>query len=110
MLKILPVISFLLIFSILAEEKKDSSKVFWIDVRTTQEFKSGHVPEATHIPYNVIAKEISKLTTDKSAVIKVYCKVGGRAGIAKKTLEKLGYKNIINAGGYEQIMKERKAK
>ena len=88
--------------------EKPAAKTIWIDVRTVQEWDSGHLKEAVHIPYKTIGKEIEKVTKDKNAQINVYCKVGGRAGIAKKTLESLGYKNVTNAGGYQQIMKERK--
>ena len=86
----------------------EDKKVFWIDVRSQQEFDSGHLKEAILIPYQKISKEIGKVTKDKNADIRVYCKVGGRAGIAKKSLEKMGYKNVINEGGYEEIMKKRK--
>lgn len=92
--------------SLVAKEKT----VFWIDVRTQEEFDAGHVPEAILIPYDDIAQKISKVTKDKSADIRVYCKVGGRAGIAKKSLEKLGYKNVTNEGGYQAIMKKRHQK
>lgn len=94
--------------SLFAEEMKKESKIVWIDVRTTEEFNSGHIEGALHIPYEKIGKEISKHVKDKNAEIKVYCKVGGRAGIAKKTLDKLGYKNVTNAGGYKKIMEEMK--
>ena len=90
-----------------AAEKPAVTKTTWIDVRTVAEWDSGHLKEAIHIPYKTIAKEIERVTKDKNAPIKVYCKVGGRAGIAKKTLESMGYKNVTNAGGYQQIMKER---
>ena len=82
-----------------------AEKTFWIDVRTAEEYSTGHLEEAVNIPYDKIATEIAKITTDKSATIKVYCKVGGRAGIAKKILEKMGYTNVTNAGGYDDLKK-----
>lgn len=93
---------------IYSNDKKDEPKAIWIDVRTNAEWNQGHLPEAIHIPYKEIGEKISKLTKDKKTLIKLYCKSGGRAGIAKKTLEKLGYKNVRNAGGYEQIIKDRR--
>lgn len=89
-----------------ADEIKE--KEFWIDVRTLEEFQSGHLKEALHIPYQEIAKKIKAVTKDKKAKIHVYCKVGGRAGIAKKALESLGYVNVVNSGGYEAILSKRK--
>ena len=86
----------------------EKTEVYWIDVRTQAEFDQGHLKEAFHIPYQNIAKEISKVTQNKNAKIKVYCKVGGRAGIALNTLTKMGYKNVSNEGGYLDILKEKK--
>lgn len=103
---IIILLSFFLFFSLNAQDMK--KKTIWIDVRTTEEFNSGHIEGALHIPYEDIGKEIVKHVKNKNATIKVYCKVGGRAGIAKKTLDKMGYKNVTNAGGYEKIMKEMK--
>ncbi|MCM8542852.1 MAG: rhodanese-like domain-containing protein [Lentisphaeraceae bacterium] len=99
-------LTFFLFFSLNAQDMK--KKEIWIDVRTTEEFNAGHIEGALHIPYETIGKEISKHIKDKNTTIKVYCKVGGRAGIAKKTLDKMGYKKVINAGGYKKILKEMK--
>ena len=104
MKKLITILVILLSMTLSAEDKK----VFWIDVRSLQEFDAGHLKEAIFIPYQKISKEIGKVTKDKNADIRVYCKVGGRAGIAKKSLEKMGYKNVTNEGGYEEIMKKRK--
>ena len=80
--------------------------VILIDVRTNEEWETGHVSTALHIPHDVISDRISEVTSDKDAKIVVYCKSGGRAGLAKKTLEELGFTDVENAGGYENI-KER---
>ena len=104
------VILFVIPSSLSAQDMKKDKKVVWIDVRTTEEFDSGHIEGALHIPYEDIGKEIAKHVKDKNTTIKVYCKVGGRAGIAKETLDKMGYKKVINAGGYKKILKELKKK
>lgn len=99
---------FISLFLLLSTSLVAADKAIWIDVRTKGEFDQGHLEKALHIPYQTIGDKISKVTKNKEALIKVYCKVGGRAGIAKSTLEKLGYKNVVNAGGYQQILKDRK--
>jgi phage shock protein E len=104
-MKIIVILLLLLTPISCTETKNDNT--YWIDVRTIKEYNEGHLKEAVHIPYQNIAKEIEKVTIDKSAKIKVYCKVGGRASLAEKTLEKMGYKNVSNAGGYKSILKER---
>jgi rhodanese-related sulfurtransferase len=68
-----------------------------IDVRSPSEYNSGYIPTAINIPYTEIQENVSKIPKDK--LIIVYCKVGGRAGTARKKLMELGYENIINFGG-----------
>jgi phage shock protein E len=74
-----------------------------VDVRSKQEVDAGMLKGAIHVPHFQVNANIEKFGKDKDRVIVVYCRVGGRAGQAKKTLEKLGFKNVINAGGYEMM-------
>lgn len=78
----------------------------WIDVRTSDEYSAGHIDEAINIPFDEIADKIAQVTTDKNALINLYCKSGRRAGIAKTELEKLGYTNVTNHGGYDDLVKQ----
>lgn len=78
-----------------------ASDPFWIDVRSADEYQSGHVAEAVNIPYTEIGGRIGEVTEDKDAVIYVYCRSGRRSGIARETLMKVGYTNVINLGGLE---------
>lgn len=79
------------------------SATFWIDVREQDEFDSGHVKEAIHIPYTEIAEKIAEVTTDYAAEIHLYCRSGRRSGVAKDVLNALGYLNATNDGGLEDI-------
>jgi len=76
-----------------------ASPDFWIDVRSSGEFKESHVSTAVNIPYTDITKHIASLTTNKNAEIYLYCGSGRRAGIAQKDLQALGYTNVTNIGG-----------
>lgn len=69
---------------------------YLIDVRTFDEYVSGHIPSAVNIPYDVLADHLP--TTDKSALIIVYCQSGGRAAKAAATLKELGYTRVVNFG------------
>ena len=74
-----------------------------IDVRTQDEFQQGHLEGSVLMPYDVIDTGISSLTQDKDQLIYVYCRSGNRSGTAKTTLERLGFTNVHNLGGYEQL-------
>lgn len=77
----------------------------WIDVRSAEEYAADHLDGAKNIPHTEIAKEIDKLDLAKDAEIKLYCRSGVRAGMAKKSLEDLGYTKVENVGGLEQAKK-----
>ena len=78
----------------------------WIDVRTVEEYAAGHVSEAVNIPYEEIVGRVSEITTDKDDLIYLYCRSGRRSGIAMKTLEDAGYRNVVNIGGFEAALKK----
>lgn len=68
-----------------------------IDVRTAAEFSAGAIPGAINIPYDVLADNLP--TSDREAPIVVYCRSGRRSGIAKRTLESLGFTRVVDFGG-----------
>lgn len=80
---------------------------YWIDVRTPEEFAQGHMGGAINIPYEEIGSQISAVARDVDSDIRVYCRSGRRSGVAKDTLNGLGYANVINEGGYEDIIKRK---
>ena len=80
--------------------------VIVIDVRTAEEYNSGHIDGAVHIPYEEIGDKIAALSEDKGSDIVVYCRSGRRSGIAKKTLQEMGYTRVVNAGGIEDYRRK----
>jgi len=96
--KVLFLISGFFIQIIFADEK-----AFWIDVRTTEEFISGHVADSTNIPYDKIKDNAHLLPHDKTTQINVYCRSGRRSDIAKTLLLDLGYLNVIDHGGLDNV-------
>jgi rhodanese-related sulfurtransferase len=69
-----------------------------IDVRTEEEFREKHIEGAIHIPHTEISTRGAQLT-DKSTIVLVYCKNGGRSASAAKEFIKLGYVNVYDLGG-----------
>ena len=70
-----------------------------IDVRTSQEFNSGHIIDATNIDF------YSEDFTDKLKIVRkdvpiyVYCRSGGRSSSAANKMEKLGFTKVYNMIG-----------
>ncbi|HKI61311.1 MAG TPA: rhodanese-like domain-containing protein [Mariprofundaceae bacterium] len=72
----------------------------FIDVRTVEEFKAGHIQGARLIPVDVLAEHLADVPKDKQ--VYVYCHSGKRSARAAKLLADRGFKNIENmVGGIE---------
>jgi len=76
-----------------------SSEHLVIDVRTLDEWNQGHLSSAIRIEWQEITLRINELTLDKDQEIMLYCQSGNRSGKALKLLNKIGFLNVINAGG-----------
>ena len=72
-----------------------------VDVRSPEEFASGHVEGARNIPQEQIERRLSEFGDDRSREIVVYCGSGRRAALAQETLSAHGFISVFNAGGYE---------
>ena len=70
-----------------------------LDVRTHEEFQSGHIPGALMIDYykEDFADRIS--TLDKAKTIYIYCRSGGRSGRAMKMMQQQGCDRLYNLDG-----------
>ncbi len=66
-----------------------------VDVRTPQEFASGHVPGAINIPFEEIGRRASEIGPPSTQVV-LYCRTGRRSGIAAEALQKAGYNRLYD--------------
>ena len=77
----------------------DGKKRLLVDVRTTKEYKSGHIKGARNI--NIFSgkfnTEFNKL--DKKKPVYVYCRSGSRSRQASKKLAKMGFEDIYDLKG-----------
>ena len=87
-------------------EITSDNKITIIDVRTATEYQDGHLKNAINIPYTEIKERIKEYVTDKEEKIILYCRSGRRSGIAENILKEMGYKNVINAGAFEELKKK----
>lgn len=70
-----------------------------LDVRTPEEFASGHVPNAINIPHTELATRMSEIESAVDSPVVVYCERGGRAGKAEAELLAAGYSNVLHLEG-----------
>ena len=72
-----------------------------VDVRSENEFKSGHIESAVNIPLNDLRSRMDELP--KGPEIWAYCLVGQRSYYAARALSQHGFdaKNI--SGGYKTL-------
>lgn len=80
--------------------------VVFLDVREASEWQAGHVPGAVHVPRGLLefkadpglpAAYVKALDPAKKIV--VYCASGGRSALAAKTLQDMGYPDVVNMQG-----------
>jgi len=73
----------------------------FVDVRERDEWDEGHIPGAIHVPRGNLESRIENAVADRSTRIVVYCASGARSAFAAKTLEELGYDEVVSlAGGF----------
>ena len=86
-----------------AKSKMKDPQVIILDVRTPQEFAEGHLEGAIPLPLDDLEKDAAALLPDKTAEILVVCRSGVRSRIAAGMLAEMGYVNVFDAGGIEQL-------
>lgn len=79
----------------------NNSSIQLVDVRTPEEFNTGHLAKAVNM--NIYDDDFAQKTAtlSKEKPVYVYCAVGGRSGQAAAMLTKAGYKVYDLAGGYK---------
>jgi rhodanese-related sulfurtransferase len=74
-----------------------STRYQLIDVRETDEYESGHLPRAVHIPLGDILARAEEISKDLPVVL--VCARGGRSGMAAEQLASVGFTDLYNIQG-----------
>ena len=74
-----------------------------LDVRTIEEYKEGHLRDATLIPVQVLENNLGLLRQDKDKKIIVYCATGNRSVSASRILEEKGFTPLNVKGGIIEL-------
>ncbi len=79
-----------------------------IDVRETEEFTTGHIPTAKHVPRGYLESRIEGVVPDRATQVVIYCASGNRSAYAARTLtEDLGYEHVSSMTGGITLWKDR---
>lgn len=80
-------------------QKITEPEVTILDVRTPEEFASGHIEGAINVDFNSgnFANEITRLNPSETYAI--YCRSGSRSGQAASIMHKAGFHDVSNLDG-----------
>jgi rhodanese-related sulfurtransferase len=80
-------------------QKITEPEVTILDVRTPEEFASGHIEGAINVDFNSgnFANEITRLNPSETYAI--YCRSGSRSGQAASIMHKAGFHDVSNLNG-----------
>src|SRR3954468_6685959 len=74
-----------------------------LDVREPDEYDQGAIPRAIHLPRGHLESKIESQISDRSTPIIIHCASGVRSAFAAKTLQELGYTDVVSmAGGFNK--------
>ncbi len=71
-----------------------------VDVRSSQEFQSRHLPVSVNVPLEQLDHLAHHRLPDKSQVLLLHCLSGHRSSMARRALRQMGYVNVFNLGSY----------
>lgn len=75
-----------------------------LDVRTPQEFSTGHIKESVNIPVQDLSSQLKRIKKDKPVI--TCCASGMRSATAASVLKSAGYTEVYNGGGWYSLEKK----
>ena len=85
--------------SVLLQQINSSASPVVLDVRSPEEFRTGHVPGAVNIPHRQVGARLGELAAAKERGVVVYCEGGPRAEYAEQVLESAGFEKVYHLEG-----------
>ena len=84
-----------------SDKKKD--EVLIIDVRSSEEYKAGHIPNAININVDELESRLNEIGDYKNKPIIAYCNSGKKSGKAAEILVNNGFQDVTNAQGVKEF-------
>ncbi len=72
-----------------------------VDVRTPEEYRTGHVKGSLNIPLNNLPNHLTKISKDKAII--TCCASGMRSASAKSLLKSNGFSEVYNGGSWVNV-------
>ncbi len=83
----------------LQQQSRNGGGLRVLDVRERDEWEQGYVPGAKFIPRGHLEMQVENWEVDRDAPIAIYCAGGVRSAFAARTLQELGYSNVVSVKG-----------
>ncbi len=80
------------------EQYKQTKGAVLLDVRSEDEYRTGHIPGSINVPVEVI-NTVGKKIPDLNTPVFSYCLSGMRSSRAVDAMKRMGYTNVQNIGG-----------
>lgn len=80
------------------EECRNNADAVLLDVRTTEEYRQGHIEGGLNIPVHII-QNVKNSVSDLDRPLYVHCLSGSRSARAVSVLKSMGYTNVTDIGG-----------
>lgn len=77
----------------------DDERPLLLDVRSPEEYATGHVPGALNIPHDELAGRLDEVEAARGSGVVVYCERGGRAAHAEALLRDSGFSSVHHLSG-----------
>jgi len=78
---------------------QSSEPLVLLDVRTVEEFESGHIRNSINIPHEILLSNIDLVSEYNDEPLVVYCRSGKRANRVIEVLKKHGFTNVVDIEG-----------
>src|SRR5216684_5417221 len=82
-----------------AQRMLDKPGTVLVDVRESDEWRQGHIPQAVGIPRGFLELRVEEKIPDHKQPVIVQCASGTRSLLAARTLSEMGYENLYNMSG-----------
>lgn len=82
-----------------ATQYMNQAKTLVLDVRSAEEFGSGHLPNSKNIPLKELESRIKEIEKSKANVVVTVCATGVRSSSAVAILSKAGFEKAFSLDG-----------